>query len=142
MGVRMGSSFGWRGVDRSSLATAARGVKVRGQGAAMSETRPDLPEVVDNTKTHRFELNLDGDTAFAEYSLVHGGVILPHTVVPEAFEGKGIGGRLARFAMQYARDHELKVIPLCPFMAAYMTKHPETHDLVHPSYRERIGVQA
>jgi len=101
---------------------------------------PAIPDVVDNPATHRFEIELDGQTAFAEYSLVHGGIILPHTVVPEAFEGKGIGGRLARYAMQYARDHELKIIPLCPFMAAYMTKHPETHDLVHPSYRARIGV--
>jgi len=100
---------------------------------------PAIPDVVDNPATHRFEIELDGQTAFAEYSLVHGGVILPHTVVPEAFEGKGIGGRLARYAMQYARDHQLKIIPLCPFMAAYMTKHPETHDLVHPSYRARIG---
>jgi hypothetical protein len=44
--------------------------------------------------------------------------------------------------MQYARDHQLKVIPLCPYMAAYMTKHPETHDLVHHLYRERLGLPA
>ena len=102
----------------------------------------EIPDVVDNTAARQFEIELHGQTAFAEYRPVHGAVILPHTVVPEAFEGRGIGGRLAKYAMQYARDHGLKVIPLCPFMAAYMTKHPETHDLVHPLYRERLGLPA
>ncbi|HEX3700634.1 MAG TPA: GNAT family N-acetyltransferase [Phenylobacterium sp.] len=105
----------------------------------MSDTSDPL-EVVDNQADHQFEVKLDGKTAFAEYRLVAGGIILPHTEVPEAFEGKGVASRLARFAMQYARDHELKVIPLCPFMAAYMKKHAETHDLVHPTYRDRIGL--
>ena len=101
-----------------------------------------MPEVVDNTAAHQFEIKLDSQIAFAEYRLVHGAIILPHTVVPEAFEGKGIASRLARHAMQYARDHDLKVIPLCAFMGAYMTKHPETHDLVHRLYRERLGLPA
>ena len=101
---------------------------------------PTIPDVVDNTAAHRFEITLGHDTAYAEYNLVEGGVILPHTLVPEVFEGKGVASKLARYAMQYARDHHLKIIPLCPFMAGYMTKHPETHDLVHPTYRARIGL--
>jgi hypothetical protein len=108
----------------------------------MTEVPAEIPDVVDNQAAHRFEISLEGETAFAEYSLVEHGIILPHTVVPEAFEGKGIASRLARYAMQYARDRGLKIIPLCPFMTAYMTKHPETHDLVHPSYRTRIGLPA
>lgn len=100
----------------------------------------EVPDIVDNTAEHRFEINLAGETAFAEYQLVQGGIILPHTVVPEAFEGKGIGSRLARYAMAYARDRGLKIIPLCPFMASYIQRHPETHDLVHPTYRERLGI--
>jgi predicted GNAT family acetyltransferase len=99
-------------------------------------------EVVNNEAEHRFEVALGGDVAFAEYRLVHGAVILPHTVVPPAFEGKGVASRLARYAMQYARDHELKVIPTCEFMAGYMQKHAETHDLVHRLYRERMGIDA
>ncbi|MFC3069005.1 GNAT family N-acetyltransferase [Phenylobacterium soli] len=100
----------------------------------------EIPAVVDNTATHRFEIVLEGETAFAEYQLVAGGIILPHTVVPTVFEGRGIASRLAVYAMDYARQRGLKVIPLCPFMAGYMKKHPETHDLVHPTYRERIGL--
>ena len=108
----------------------------------MSEIPAEIPDVVDNQAEHRFEISFAGETAYAEYQLVAHGIILPHTVVPEAFEGKGIASRLARYAMQYARDRDLKIIPLCPFMTAYMTKHPETHDLVHPSYRARIGLPA
>lgn len=102
----------------------------------------EIPDVVDDTEKHQFEISLDGEVAFAEYRLAEGVIILPHTVVPEAFEGKGIASRLARYAMQYARDHALKIIPVCPFMAGYMAKHPETHDLVHSTYRERIGATA
>jgi predicted GNAT family acetyltransferase len=97
-------------------------------------------KVVNNEKTHRFEIELDGDVAFAEYNLVDHGIILPHTLVPEAFEGKGVGGQLAKAALAYAREKDLKVIPTCPFMAAYITKHPEHHDLVHPDFRSRLGI--
>lgn len=102
----------------------------------MSETL----DVVMNEETRRFEIELDGETAFAEYRLVDHGIILPHTVVPDAFEGRGVGSALAKAALGYAREQELKVIPLCPFIAAYITKHPEWHDLVHETYRARLGI--
>ena len=103
----------------------------------MSETL----DVVMNEETRRFEVALDGETAFAEYRLVDHGIILPHTVVPDAFEGRGVGSALARAALGYARREGLKVIPLCPFIAAYITKHPEWHDLVHETYRGRLGIE-
>lgn len=97
-------------------------------------------QVTNNTAEHRFEVNLEGQVAYAEYSLVEHGLILPHTVVPEAFEGKGVGSALARTALGYARDHALKVIPVCPFMAAYIQKHPEWHDIVHDTYKAKLGI--
>lgn len=100
----------------------------------------DAPNVTNDTAAHRFEVSLDGETAFAEYRLTEGGMVLPHTVVPEAFEGRGVGGALARAALGYARDHGLKVSPTCTFMAAYIAKRPETHDLVHPDFRARLGI--
>jgi uncharacterized protein len=98
--------------------------------------------VVMNEATRQFEAELGGELAFAEYRLVDSGIILPHTVVPEAFEGKGVGSALAKAALGYAREQGLKVIPLCPFMAGYITKHPEWHDIVHETYRERLGIDA
>ena len=97
-------------------------------------------QVTNNTAESRFEVNLEGETAFAEYRLVQDGIILPHTLVPEAFEGKGVGGALAKTALAYAREHKLKVIPLCPFIAGYITKHPEWHDIVHDTYKSRLGI--
>ncbi|HEY8616452.1 GNAT family N-acetyltransferase [Phenylobacterium sp.] len=104
----------------------------------MSEAAPI--DVVMNEDTRRFEAKLEDEIAFAEYRLVDHGVILPHTVVPEVFEGRGVGSALAKAALGYARQQGLKVIPLCPFIAAYITKHPEWHDLVHETYRERLGI--
>lgn len=97
-------------------------------------------QVINNTADSRFEVLLDGETAFAEYRLVDHGIILPHTVVPEAFEGQGVGSALAKTALGYAREHDLKVIPLCPFIAGYITKHPEWHDIVHDTYKSRLGI--
>lgn len=97
-------------------------------------------QVTMNTDKHRFEVNLDGEVAFAEYSMVDHGMILPHTVVPEAFEGKGVASALAKGALGYAREHDLKVIPTCPFMSAYIKKHPEWHDIVHDSFKAKLGI--
>ncbi|MFN3582516.1 GNAT family N-acetyltransferase [Phenylobacterium sp.] len=100
----------------------------------------DAIQVVKNDETRQFEVTLDGQTAFAEFRMVDHGMILPHTVVPEAFEGKGVGSALAKAALGYARDHDLKVIPLCPFIAGYIKKHPEWNDVVHETYRAQLGI--
>ncbi|HEY8003737.1 MAG TPA: GNAT family N-acetyltransferase [Phenylobacterium sp.] len=98
------------------------------------------PDVVINDKTHRFEATLGQDVAFAEYQLRPGVLVLPHTEVPDAFAGKGVASALAKVALGYARDHGLKVKPICPFMAGYIKKHPEWQDLVHEEFRARLGL--
>lgn len=97
-------------------------------------------DVINNTEAHRFEVTLGDDTAFAEYRLKPGQIVLPHTVVPAAFEGKGVASALARYAFGYARDHGLTVIPTCPFMAGWVRKHPEQHDIVDDSCKETLGL--
>ena len=98
------------------------------------------PDVVMNEKTHRFEVTLGDETAFAEYNLLHDAIVLPHTVVPDAFAGKGAASALAKAALGYAREHGLKVKPICSFMAGYITRRPEYHDLVHADFREKLGL--
>jgi hypothetical protein len=100
----------------------------------------ETPSVVMNAETHRFEAYLDGETAFAEYVIHDGAMVLPHTVVPPAFAGKGVGSALATAALGYARAHGLMVKPSCPFMAGYIQKHPEWADIVDPKFREKLGV--
>jgi uncharacterized protein len=111
----------------------------RQEGAEQENAMADV-EVTNNTQAHRFEVNLDGEVAFAEYRLKPGQIILPHTVVPPAFAGKGVAGALATFAFGYARAEGLKVIPTCPFMSAWVKKHPEQQDIVDPSCKETLGI--
>lgn len=53
-----------------------------------------------------------------------------HTEVPEALEGRGIAGRIVRFALDDVRARGLKAVPRCPYVAGYISRHPEYQDLV------------
>jgi predicted GNAT family acetyltransferase len=97
-------------------------------------------EVTNNAAEHRLEARVDGHLAIAEYNLIKDGVIFTHTEVPKELEGRGIGGALIRSGLAWARQENRKVMPQCPFFAAYMKKHAETHDLVHPSFRSALGI--
>jgi uncharacterized protein len=93
------------------------------------ETR--VPDTVrDNTDLSRFELDHDGRTAVAYYQLSPGVITFRHTEVPPEMSGHGIGSRLVQGALEAARARGLKVVPKCPFVAAYMAKHPEFNDLL------------
>ena len=98
--------------------------------------------VRDNPDRKRFEIDLgDGSLAIAEYTLPAGKIMFTHTEVPEAHEGKGIGTALMRFALDAARERGLKVIPICPFFAAYMQKNADVQDLLDPAWRIKFGLQ-
>jgi uncharacterized protein len=85
----------------------------------------------DNIEKRRFEADLgDGSLAIAQYRLEPGRIVFTHTEVPPAHNGQGIGSALIRFALNSARERGLKVVPLCPFFAAYIRKHPEEQDLL------------
>ena len=102
----------------------------------MSDAHPAYV-VRDNREKRRFEIDLgDGSFAIAEYRLRAGKIIFTHTEVPPAHEGRGIGSLLVRTALASARERGLKVIPICPFFAAYIKKHAEEQDLLDPAYRK------
>jgi predicted GNAT family acetyltransferase len=86
--------------------------------------------VRDNVALKRFELEVDGHTAFLYYRLEPGVITLVHTEVPSALGGRGVGSTLVRGALDAIRAKGLKVIATCPFVAAYLGKHPEFNDLV------------
>jgi len=85
----------------------------------------DQPAVSNNTAAHRFEIRVGEHVAFAEYRLQGERIIFPHTVVPEALAGQGLGGRLAKAALAYAAENRLKVVLKCSFFVSYLAKHPE-----------------
>jgi predicted GNAT family acetyltransferase len=90
-----------------------------------------MPDSVrNNPSLNRFELDLDGATAAAYYKLSPGVITFTHTEVPAAMSGHGIGSQLVRGALEAARAQGLKVVPKCPFVSAYMAKHPEFNDLL------------
>ena len=94
----------------------------------------------DNVEKQRFEADLgDGSFAFAEYDLPKGKLVLTHTEVPKAHEGQGIGSALVRFALRSARERGLRVVPICPFVGAYIKNHPEEQDLLDPPCRKAVG---
>lgn len=98
----------------------------------MAETERDLDslEVTNNPGEQRFEARVDGQVAVVEYQRMGDTIAYVHTGVPEALRGRGIADGLARAALEYARDERLEVLPLCPFVAGYIERHPEFRSLV------------
>jgi len=90
-----------------------------------------MPAVRDNADRHRFELDLDGHTAFSEYRRDGKVLTIMHTEVPKALEGRGIGSSLVRGMLDLVRAQGLKVVPRCPFVKAYIERHAEYADLLN-----------
>jgi len=86
--------------------------------------------IVNNEAQHRFELRQDEGVAFLVYESRGDRFVLVHTEVPKALEGHGYGGALVRAAVEYAREHQLRVVPVCPFARSYLQRHPEYADRV------------
>ncbi len=91
----------------------------------------DTVGVSNNAELKRYEVKVGDDLAgFAEYMLSNGLITFTHTEIDPAFEGKGLGSQLVRFALDDVRaTGERKVLPLCPFVKGWMAKHPEYRDL-------------
>ena len=107
-------------------------------GRATASTR-----VVEVPERSRFEIHVDGRLAgFAQYRLTRPRLIVfTHTEVDDAFEGRGMGSTLVRAALDTARHRGLAVRPDCPFVSAYVARHPDDYlDLVPAELRPRLGL--
>jgi len=80
--------------------------------------------VIDNRTMNRFELPVNGETAFLVYDRTDDALTLVHTEVPTSLRGRHLGERLVEAALQSARAAGLRIIAVCPFARAYMRKHP------------------
>ncbi len=86
--------------------------------------------VIHTPQANRFEIQIEGQLAVLKYQMQDNVMVCLHTEVPEALGGRGLGSKLARAALEHARQNNLKVWPLCSFVAGYIQKHPEYQPLV------------
>jgi predicted GNAT family acetyltransferase len=92
-----------------------------------------MPTVTNNPAERRFQID-DGELiAKLTYHEGKGHITLVHTEVPPELGGRGYAGALAKYALEYARANRLRVIAHCPFVRAFLERHPEYADLTEPS---------
>lgn len=83
-----------------------------------------------NAALSRYEMDVDGDTAFANYRIASGVVVITHVETPRALRGRGIGARMVEGALRMIRADGLKVVAGCSFARSYLAEHSEYHDLI------------
>jgi len=86
--------------------------------------------VYNNETEGQFEIAVGDEVARLEYTRANSTITYTHTVVPATLEGEGIGGKLARHALEFARENNLKVVVRCPFVNSYLQRHPEYQSLL------------
>lgn len=87
-------------------------------------------DVINNAADGRFEIGEGDQLASLSYTERDGKLYLIHTEVPKALEGHGYASALARTALDHAKREQLRVVPICPFVRAYLQRHPEYAALV------------
>jgi predicted GNAT family acetyltransferase len=90
---------------------------------AIEPLPPSDRRVSDNRRLKRFELSVDGAVAFLTYERAGDSLTLIHTEVPEELRGHHLGEALIESALTAARSDGLRIVPLCPFVRAYLRKH-------------------
>jgi uncharacterized protein len=100
-------------------------------------------EVVEDRSASRFEVRVDGELAgFAAYRRNGSTISFTHTEIDERFEGRGLGSVLVRGALDAARAEGAAVLPICPFVRRYISRHHEYLDLVPANQRARFELPA
>lgn len=92
-------------------------------------TKLDM-NIVHNEAEKRFDTLIDGQTGYISYKERDDKLVYDHTIVPPQLGGHGVGSALVKQALDYAREHNKKVVPQCSFVASYINKNPEYKDLL------------
>src|SRR5664280_1558398 len=100
------------------------------------ESRARVTPIVvqQNEAAAQFEVQQEDQLAVLQYDRSPRHLVLLHTEVPPALAGRGIGSALVREALASARGQGLLIVPRCPFVRAYLLRHPEDATLVDPAY--------
>lgn len=86
--------------------------------------------VINNAKQMQFEIHTGEETAMLEYRFHNETIALMHTFVPDNLNGQGIASTLAKYALDWTKAQHKKALVYCPFVAAYVKRHPEYNDVV------------
>lgn len=98
---------------------------------------PTEPTITLNAARQQFELMTDGKRSLVAFFRPDDHTLaLTHTEVDPALEGRGIGSNLVKQVLTYAEQHNQKIVPLCPFVAAYIKRHPDWQRIVSTEYGE------
>ena len=81
--------------------------------------------VTNNADARRFEVRIGDYFGLIDYQIAGKNIVFSHTEVPQAFAGQGVAGKMARTALDFAVENEFKIIPICPFIAAFIRRNPE-----------------
>ena len=90
----------------------------------------DQQPVIRNEENSRFEMNLEGKLAVAEYRIAGRQMIFTYTGVPPAFRGQGIGEKLVLAGLNAARAEGCQVVPQCSYVGHVIARHPEFRELL------------
>ncbi len=90
--------------------------------------------IVNNEKNMHFEIHEGNELAFLEYRYYKKDIAFLHTEVPSSMEGRGVASALAKHAFEYAKEHGKPVMVYCPFVGAYLKRHPKLKEQLDKEY--------
>ena len=86
-------------------------------------------EVIHNAQKSRFETSIENHLSKLDYILDEDTIVMTHVGVFPEHRGQGVAGKLVEIALKYAEKNALRVIPMCPYVGAYIRRHPQYIDL-------------
>ncbi|WP_201526226.1 MULTISPECIES: GNAT family N-acetyltransferase [Psychrobacter] len=87
-------------------------------------------DITHNESAKRFETTIDEQTGYISYQERGDTLVYDHTIVPQSLGGRGVGSALVKHALDYAHEHNKKVVPQCSFVSSYINRHPDYQDLI------------
>ncbi|MDR1756199.1 MAG: N-acetyltransferase [Culturomica sp.] len=91
-------------------------------------------QITHHPDRHRFETEVDGFIGYVTYELDGDKLYLTHTIVDRPIEGRGVGNALVKSCFEYAKQHHLKVVPVCAYSEVWVKRHPEYESMVARLY--------
>jgi len=87
-------------------------------------------KVIHENEDKRFVINLEGNEVYVEYTMEGNEINLYHTFTDPALRGKGLAAQVVRAALEFAKKNNVKVIPTCSYVQAFIAKNDEYKELV------------